>query len=133
MTKTEYLYRMPPSYFKNMLAVDASLEKIRLANEHIRDLLEVDLKNRDLFKIVEIQKAIEHHQFLVDEEDTLPNTEQDVIIYYGYNYILVTKNGEDLYVKEGEIRTADVVNLKNEYENKGYIVVDVINTEIPIT
>lgn len=69
MTKTEKLYRKPPSYFKDMKALEASKEKINLAKAHLWDLLNLPLQERDFGLIIKLQKAVSHHEFLVEEED----------------------------------------------------------------
>ena len=69
MTKTEKLYRKPPSYFKKMTAEEASKEKIKCAEEHIRDLQKVELFQRDDYLIIKLKEAINHHEFLLEEDD----------------------------------------------------------------
>ena len=64
MRTTLELYRVPKSYFDRL----ESKEKVRLAKEHIDLLFEEPLERRDLNLINELLKAIEHHEFLINEE-----------------------------------------------------------------
>ena len=64
MHSTIELYRVPRSYFDRL----ESKEKIRLAKEHIYDLQEVPLMERNDNLISELQDAIKHHEFFVNEE-----------------------------------------------------------------
>ena len=64
MRTTQELYRVKPSHFHRL----ESKEKVRLAKEHIDLLFEEPLERRDLNLINELLKAIEHHEFLINEE-----------------------------------------------------------------
>lgn len=58
---------------------------------------------------------------------------QNIIIYYGFDYVLITNtDGEDLLEVQQEMTLEYVSKLKKTYENLGYIVVDTINTELPV-
>lgn len=64
MHSTKELYRVPRSYFDRL----ESKEKIRLAKEHIDDLQEVPLMERNDNLIRELKDAIEHHEFFINED-----------------------------------------------------------------
>lgn len=58
---------------------------------------------------------------------------QNIIIYYGFDYVLITNtDGEDLLEVQQEMTLEYVSKLKKTYENLGYIIVDTINTELPV-
>ena len=58
---------------------------------------------------------------------------QNIIIYYGFDYVLITNtDGEDLLEIQQEMTIEHVSKLKKAYENWGYIIVDTINTELPV-
>lgn len=64
MLSTQTLYRVPKSHFDRM----ESKEKIRLAEEHIQDLLKAPIEERDDYMIKELKDAIAHHEYLLNEE-----------------------------------------------------------------
>lgn len=64
MHSTKELYRVPRSYFDRW----ESKEKVRLAKEHIIDLQKVHYMERDDKLIDELKKAIEHHEFFINED-----------------------------------------------------------------
>lgn len=68
MKTTQELYRVHKRHFNGMTALEASTEKVRLAREHIDDLQKEPLETRDIYFINELLKAIEHHEFLINEE-----------------------------------------------------------------
>ena len=68
MKKTQYLYGVPASYFKEMTTVEASTEKIRIAKIEIEKLQESHFMVRDYFKINELLDAIKHHEYLLTED-----------------------------------------------------------------
>ena len=58
---------------------------------------------------------------------------QNIIIYYGFDYVLITNtDGEDLLEVQQEMSLEYVSKIKKNYENLGYIIVDTINTELPV-
>ena len=68
MKRTQYLYGVPASYFKEMTTVEASTEKIRIAKIEIEKLQESHFMVRNDFKINELLDAIKHHEYLLTED-----------------------------------------------------------------
>ena len=68
MKKTQYLYGVPASYFKEMTTVEASTEKIRIAQVEIEKLQREHFMVRNDFKIKELLDAIKHHEYLLTED-----------------------------------------------------------------
>ena len=64
MKTTQELNRVPKGHFDRL----ESKEKVRLAKEHINDLLKEPLETRNDKLIYELLDAIEHHEFLINEE-----------------------------------------------------------------
>jgi len=55
--------------------------------------------------------------------------DQEVIIYYGKDYLMVTQGSNELFLLEATIDAHIVGKYKRFYENLGYIIIDVINTD----
>jgi len=56
---------------------------------------------------------------------------QDVIIWFGKDYAVVTNHlGEEIFHHNGEVNARVLGNIKKLYEDKAYIVLDVINVDL---
>jgi len=77
MTRTQYLYGKPPSYFKGMLVEECSHEKIRLARETLNILWDTPLTERDNFKVNKLIEAMKHHEYLLNELDEYEEGEDE--------------------------------------------------------
>lgn len=69
MKKSEYLYGVQGSHFRNMIYTDALTEKIRLAKEMVKELLKVHYTKIDNNRLNKVIDSINFNNAMLKELD----------------------------------------------------------------
>lgn len=69
MKKSEYLYGVQGSHFKNMIYADALTEKIKLAKEMVKEILKVHYTEVDSIRLNKVIDSINFNTAMLKELD----------------------------------------------------------------